>query len=153
MKHCRTLESGPLGWHWRIFNKGKSCRLISPGSSHLEPVAVRIHHRQHWFTHIREKKPSSFPTGSHQDISFGKWRSTTSNHTAALPVGIQQWWRDGAELFPSARPIPQSSHPSPSHKPAWQGLWSSSSVWSSCNSCQVTFVNAVWQSQRARDAV
>lgn len=61
MKHCRALESGPLGCHWRIFNKGKSCRLISPGSSHLEPVAVRIHHRQHRFTHIREGKTLFLP--------------------------------------------------------------------------------------------
>lgn len=56
MKHCGALKSSPWGWHWRIFNEVKSCRLISPGSSHLEPVTVRIHHRQHWFTHAREEK-------------------------------------------------------------------------------------------------
>lgn len=59
MKHCRALKSSPLGQHWRIFNKAKSCRLISPERSHLEPVAVRIHHRQLQFTHAREEKSPS----------------------------------------------------------------------------------------------
>lgn len=59
MKHRQALRSSPLGQRWRIFNKAKSCRLISPESSHLEPVAVRIHHRQLRFTHGREEKSPS----------------------------------------------------------------------------------------------
>lgn len=133
-------EKGPAEWEGKyLFNSSKTRSLPrnAPPVPHwlywekLKTIALR-------HTAGADVFNSSLLTSS----SF----SSPPAHPPILSAGIQQWECDGegwSKLFPSARAIPLSSHPSLSHEPAWGGLWSNSSVWSSCHSCQVTFVNTV----------